>query len=117
MPMRETARYRQLDQAQITQTLRRLRDRIGERFPDSGLANVAAELVTLSDEAFACVAFTRRPNWPIRIGVGVVIVAIIAVVAVGALSIRVSGQVKSLTELVQMLESSINDIVFLGLAI
>ena len=39
--MREIARYRQLDQAQITQTLRRLRDRISERFPGSGLGNVA----------------------------------------------------------------------------
>jgi hypothetical protein len=44
--MREIARYRQLDQTQIGQTLRRLRDRITERFPESGLADVSAELVS-----------------------------------------------------------------------
>jgi len=115
--MREIARYRQLDQAQIGQTLRRLRDRIAERFPESGLANVAAELVSLSDEAFACVAYVRRPNWGIRVAVGVVIAAMSAIVGLGALSIRVSGQINSLSELVQMLDASINDIVFLGIAI
>src|SRR6266566_2353959 len=78
--MREIVRYRQLDQTQITQTLRRLRDRIAERFPESGLANVGAELVSLSDEAFACVTYVRRPNWPIRVAVGVVIAAMITVV-------------------------------------
>jgi hypothetical protein len=115
--MREIARYRQLDQTQIGQTLRRLRDRIAERFPESGLSNVGAELVSLSEEAFACVAYIRRPNWGIRVAVGVVIAAMIAVVGLGALSIRVSGQINSLSELVQMLDASINDIVFLGVAI
>jgi hypothetical protein len=115
--MRDIARYRQLDQTQITQTLRRLRDRIAERFPESGLANVGAELVSLSDEAFACVMYVRRPNWPIRVAVGVVILAMVTVVALGALSIRVSGQINSLSELVQMLDASINDLVFLGVAI
>jgi hypothetical protein len=115
--MRQIARYRQLDQTQIAQTLSRLRDRIAERFPESGLANVGAELVSLSDEAFECIAYVRRRNWPIRVAVGLVIAAMIGVVALGALSIRVSGQVNSLSELVQMLDASINDIVFLGVAI
>ena len=75
--MREIARYRQLDQTQIGQTLRRLRDRIAERFPESGLAGVSTELVSLADEAFACVAYVRRPNWPIRVAVGVVIGALL----------------------------------------
>jgi hypothetical protein len=115
--MRQIARYRQLDQTQIAQTLSRLRDRIAERFPGSGLANVSAELVSLSEEAFECIAYVRRRNWPIRVAVGVVIAAMIAVVALGALSIRVTGQINSLSELVQMLDASINDIVFLGVAI
>ena len=115
--MPEIARYRQLDQSQIDQTLRRLRDRIAERFPQSGLSNVAAELVSLSEEAFDCVAYLRRPNWPIRVAVGLVILAMVVVVGLGALSIRVSSQVNSVSELVQALEASINDIVFLGVAI
>jgi len=115
--MREIPRYRQLDQSHIGLTLRRLRDRIAERFPGSGLSNVAGELVSLSDEAFDCVAYLRKPNWPIRVAVGVVIAAMVVVVGLGALSIRVSSRVNSVSELVQTLEASINDIVFLGVAI
>jgi hypothetical protein len=115
--MREIARYRQLDQAQITQTLRRLRDRISERFPGSGLSNVAGELVSLSEEAFETVAYVGRTNWPIRIAVGAIIVGMVSVVVLGAVSIHVSGKVNSLSELAQMLDASINDIVFLGVAI
>jgi hypothetical protein len=115
--MREIARYRQLDQAQIGQTLRRLRDRIAERFPASGLSNVADELVALSDEAFDCVAYVRRPNWPIRIAVAAVIVAMVTVVGLVAVSLRVSGKVNSVSELAQTLDASINDIVFLGVGI
>jgi hypothetical protein len=117
MSMREFARYRQLDQGQISQTLWRLRDRIAERFPGSGLSKVAGELVSLSDEAFDCVAYLRKPNWPIRVAVGVVIAAMVVVVGLGALSIRVSRQVSSVSELVQTLDASINDVVFLGIAI
>src|SRR5690349_4995394 len=115
--MREIARYRQLDQAQIGQTLGRLRDRIAERFPGSGLSNVAGELVSLSHEAFDCVAYLRKPNWPIRVGVGIIIAAMVVVVGLGALSIRVSNRVSSVSELVQTLDASINDVVFLGVAI
>ena len=115
--MREIARYRQLDQSQIGQTLRRLRDRIAERFPGSGLSNVAGELVSLSDEAFDCVAYLQKPNWPIRAAVGIVIATMVVVVGLGALSIRLSSRVNSVSELVQTLEASINDIVFLGIAI
>jgi hypothetical protein len=115
--MPQTARYRELDQMQITQTLRRLRDRISERFPESGLSNVAGELVALSEEAFDRVDYVRRSNWPIRIAVGAIIVGMVTVVVLGAVSIRVSGKVNTVSELVQMLDASINDIVFLGVAI
>jgi len=63
------------------------------------------------------VAYLRRPNWPIRGAVGLVIVAMAVVVVLGALSVRVSSQVHSVSELVQTLDASINDIVFLGVAI
>jgi hypothetical protein len=73
--------------------------------------------VLLCDESFDCVAYLRRPNWPIRVAVGVVIAAMVVVVGLGALSIRVSSRVSSVSELVQTLDASINDVVFLGIAI
>jgi hypothetical protein len=115
--MREIARYRQLDQTQITHTLHRLRDRIAERFPGSGLSNVAGELIALSEEAFERIVYVRRPNWPIRLAVAAVIVGMVTVVTLGAVSIHVSSRVNSISELVQTLDASINDVFFLGVAI
>jgi hypothetical protein len=115
--MRPPARFRQLDESQIGVTLRRLRDRVRERFPESSLSGVTAELVSLADESFACGAYLRRPNWPIRLAVGTVIAAMVTVIVLGAMSIHVPGRVDRLSELVQMLEAATNDIVFLGIAV
>jgi len=115
--MTDAGRYRQLREVEINQTLRRPRDRIAERFPDSGLSSLSRELVLISQEASACVAYVRRPNWGLRIAVGVVIAAIVAVIGLAAMSMRLPGRVDRLSELVQMLESAINDVVFLGVAI
>jgi hypothetical protein len=114
--MNDLGEYRQLSEAQISQTLRRLRDRISERFPDSGLSRLSRELVLVSEEASECVAYLRRPHWWIRIGVGIVITGMVTVIAMAAMSMRLPGHVDRLSELVQMLESAINDVVFLCVA-
>ena len=107
-------RYRQLDENQIVGTLARLRDRIAERFPDSGLSRVAGELLTLSNETTAFVAYVRRPHWPIRIGVGIAIGAMIVVLIAIVGSVRLSTAFDGLPEFVQALDSAISDLVFLG---
>jgi hypothetical protein len=112
----ELGQYRQLSEGQINQTLRRLGDRIAERFPDSGLSRLSRELVLVSEEASECVAYLRRPHWGIRIAVGVVIAGMVGVIVMAAMSMRLPGHVDRLSELVQMLESAINDVVFLCVA-
>jgi hypothetical protein len=115
--MTELGQYRQLSEAQINQTLRRLRDRISERFPESGLSRLASELVLVSEEASVCVAYVQRPNWGVRVVVGIVIAVMVGVIGIAATTMRLPGRVDRLSELVQMLESSINDVVFLGVAV
>jgi hypothetical protein len=112
-----TGEYRQLSEEQISQTLRRLRDRITERFPDSGLSRLSNELILVSQEARESVEYVRRPHWGIRAGVGVVIAAMVAIIAIAVTSLKVSGSVDRLSDLMQMLEASVNDIVFLSVAI
>jgi hypothetical protein len=111
------AKYRHLDAEQIGATLDRLQKRVSERFPDSGLSGVTGDLVDFSREAFDVVAYLKKPNWPIRLGVGTVIGVMSAVLVAAALRVRLPGQVDRLSELVQMLESAINDIVFLGIGV
>ena len=67
------ATYRVLDETKIIDTLERLRKRIGERFPGSGLEDVAGELMTVSREISVCASYIRSPNRPLRIGTGLAV--------------------------------------------
>jgi hypothetical protein len=109
--------YRELDDAKIVETLERLRDRIRERFPGSSLSRVSEELLEIAREAASHVAYLARPNWPVRVGVGLAIVAMLGAVFVALTRIRLQGDVGGWPELVQVVESGINDLVFLGIAI
>lgn len=111
------SKYRQLDETQILATLARLRSRIAERFPDSGLSRVAAELLALGHETAALVEYLHRPHWPIRLAVGLVIAAILAVLLAAAASMRMPAGIDGLAVFVQALEAAINDVVFLGVAV
>ncbi|MEL6258513.1 MAG: hypothetical protein AAFQ67_05610 [Pseudomonadota bacterium] len=68
--------YRRLDPEKIIDTLERLDRRINERFPKRGLHKVSAELLAIArDDAERC-AWAERPNWWLRCGVTLVIIAI-----------------------------------------
>jgi hypothetical protein len=110
--------YSQLDLAQIQSTLLNLRLRIGERFPGSGLENVAAELCAMGDETGPIVARAARPHWPLRVVVAAI--TLIIVVLVGGLIWFVASQpfdVDGMGDLLQAVESAAQDLIFLSLAI
>lgn len=114
------ARYRALDADAIVETCRRLATRIHERFPQAGLRGVADELLGLAQESAQRIEHIRRPRWPIRIGV----VALSLLVLAGAAGLIAgwhdnTGQEADipLMTLPQGIESGVNDIVFLGIAV
>lgn len=109
--------YRALDEAKIIGTLERLRNRIGERFPDSGLRRVADELIAVGGEVSHTVDYIRAPNWPTRILAGIAIVVMIGVLLVGLTTLQLPTTVRGLADVVQLFEAAINDIVFLGIAV
>ena len=109
--------YRALDEAKIIGTLERLRNRIGERFPESGLRRVAEELIAVGGEVSECVDYIRAPNWPIRITAGIVIAGMIAVLAVAVTTLRLPTGVRGLADVIPLIEAGINDIVFFGIAV
>lgn len=108
--------YRVLDEAKIIVTLERLRNRIGERFPGSGLEEVAGELITVGREVSVCAAYIRSPNWPLRIGTGLVVAGMIAVLVLAAMNLQLPESVGG-ADIIQLLEAGINDIVFFGIAV
>ena len=109
--------YRTLDDAQIRATITRLHARIQERFPGSGLGKLTAELGAIAEEATADVAYLARPHWPIRVGAGVLVAGLLALVIAAGLSIEAPARVDGWAQAVQLVESAINDVVFIGIAI
>jgi hypothetical protein len=67
-----------LDAGKIVLTVARLRDRIAERFPGSGLAAVAADLTETARETAARVEHLSRPNIGLRALAAAVVVAGVA---------------------------------------
>jgi hypothetical protein len=109
--------FTQLDSREIHATLQRLTQRIEERFPGAGLARVSRELTTLGQDCARQAELLGQPNWPIRIAVGAV-VTFVVVAVVGALSVlQLRVEVREIVQLAQGIESAINDLVFLAIAI
>jgi hypothetical protein len=67
--------YRRLDPAMVATTADRLRDRVAERFPDSGLAGVAEELSRIASDAGRRTRALTRPYLGLRALVFLVLVA------------------------------------------
>ncbi len=109
--------YRELDETQIARTLEELRDRIGERFPQSNLRRLCEQLIAVSHEVSACVAYLRRPNWPLRTaGVAVIVALVALLVMVANFTVRAPARM-SISDVVQTIEAGVNDFVFFGVAV
>lgn len=109
--------YRSLDAAHIVATADVLQRRIAERFPDSGLRRVAQELHTVATETTARIENLRRPRWGLRLASGALALLILAGAAFAVSGLRFPGSFQHLGEFVTVLESAINDVVFVGLAL
>jgi len=109
--------YRALDPAAIIATCETLRNRVTERFPESGLSRVSLELLTVARESAARVGQLRRPSWPIRVAVILGLLTILAATAGLVLSIPALDARPGVVDFLQGLESGVNDVVFLGLGV
>ncbi len=106
-----------LDVQLIQDTLVRLRGRIEERFPGSGLGRVAGDLIAIGDSTARLTTFLARPNWPIRFAVWAVIITIGAVLVTLLATLRLPTGIDGIASAVQTAESLINDLIFLGLTV
>ncbi|WP_193213047.1 hypothetical protein [Luteolibacter marinus] len=66
--------YRALDPEKLVGAASRLALKIEAIFPDSGLARLSREVACLTRETVVRLTFIQRPNWPLRIGVAVLVV-------------------------------------------
>ncbi len=109
--------YRSLDADKIVETVRVLRSRIAERFPQAGLGRVAEELLHVAGQADANSRAIARPKLAFRLGIAALTVVLLAAVAWLALRVRVSAQIDRFTDLVQALDAGLNTLLLVGGAI
>ena len=112
--------FRRLDSSEIIETLERLRQRIEERFPGSGLGRVAHDLLVIARQAATESEALGTPNKTIRVAVGLLtalMVGAVLLVLVAPFTLGVPRQFSGIGEYVQAVEAAVNDLVFLGLAV
>ena len=69
---------RLLREDKLLETVGQIHQRISERFPDSGLSQVAAEIVQITREALVRAEAIRRPNLWLRAGLALLLVIAVA---------------------------------------
>lgn len=109
--------FLRLEPSHIVLSAHQLRQRIEERFPDSGLSRVAEELEGVVRRASAVSRRISRPNWKIRIGAAVA--ALVLTTTLGFLfsSAKVRLDLGGISDFVQGVEAFTQSLVLLGAAI
>jgi hypothetical protein len=115
--MSSVGKYRRLDSEALVQTIDQLRARVEERFPGSGLSQVAAELQQIGKHAVERSAWIARPNLPLRAGMAVLSVALVGTILMTLFKLDLPQKLQSWTEFLQGFDSGLNSIVLIGAAI
>lgn len=109
--------YRFLDAPKIIETIATLRDRISERFPDSGLGKVCGDLLEVSKESQKRCEWIRSPLKGLRWGVGLIIAILVVGLVETLLQFDFSQTRFQLGDFVQILEAGMNATVLVGASI
>lgn len=111
--------YSKLAPEPIRATIEQLRDRIRERFPDSGLSRVAAELAAIAQQNDIVLAQLRQPIWWLRASAVVALVALLSLavwIVFSFTQMKHTGS-NSLADVLQAIDAAINELIFLSLAV
>jgi hypothetical protein len=109
--------YRELDPKRIEETAERLRHRIEERFPGSGLGQVASELVELARRAGRDSKERRPVEAVLRGGSLLLASCIVGLLLTLAIQPRLGPVFRDFTTFVTTLEATLGSVVFIGVAI
>lgn len=106
--------YRHLEAAKITSTLHRLHARISERFAESGLSKVCADLILVAEATAAQVRRLSRPYIGLRMGVFALIGAGVAAQFFAARFVRLEAISADAPALLEGLEAAVNLLILFG---
>lgn len=109
--------YRSLELREIVRTISQLQQRISERFPNSGLSQVAADLLTLSEGAEKSVASFSRPNIGLRVLTVVVVLTVASLLVRLVLELRWNNELFDLEHFLQSFEALLGSVALVGAAV
>jgi hypothetical protein len=112
-------RYAELQSEFVRATIDALKSRIAERFPGSGLSNVAAELLVVADRNQAVIERLRQPLWPIRALTAITILALVVLAGWAVLQLfgLSSEGIGGVAELLQSADAATNQLLLLAVAL
>jgi hypothetical protein len=107
-----------LDPREIVRTIEQLRDRVRERFPESGLLQLTENFLRLSAKSAERIDWVAKPNMPVRMGIAFLIGFILTLVG-GVIVVfsRLPTGLDSFANVLQLLESLIVNIFYIGATI
>lgn len=109
--------YRALDANNIITTAKELHQRIGQRFPASGLRKVAEELLAEAQQASHTAHWLATPNIRIRVVSVLIIVAMFVVAASTLLALNRRVELfSSVSDFLQGVDAAVNDLILIGAA-
>ena len=88
--------------------------KVKARFPESGLSQVAAEVLQVAEASQSTTDELKRPIWPLRIINVVLSLGIAGLLGYVLLLVGPSIRVHSLEDFIQVLEPALGSIVFIG---
>lgn len=108
--------YRELDPQKTLATIEKLQQRICERFPESSLAKVCQELKEIASSSQQKAEWIRKPNMPLRIGIGFVMFVGVAGLIYTFTRLNLSVGQLEISDFAQLVEASVNDFLLIGAA-
>lgn len=109
--------FRTLDPDQIIATVETLDRRINERFPGCGLSKVCAELLDVARTSREKAAAAQRPNVSLRLGIGAVLAAGLALLIYVGMIIEVKHGDENLFGVLEGIDAAVNTLVVMGAGI
>ena len=109
--------YRRITPDLIAKAQQQLLERIKKRFPEAGLVQVAEELEGVIGQATNRAEAIRRPNLPLRIGVGVFILVATVVLVMVASALNVRTNLTEVVVLVEFAEAAAGTLLIIGAAV
>lgn len=101
----------------IIETAERLKRRVAERFPGSGLSQVADSVLEIAREADTRSSEIAKPLIPLRVAAWLLGVVLALGIGAAFLHVRVAGSIGNLSELLQGADAAVNLVLLLGAAI